>query len=79
MATDSLRINEAKEALFPLKRNKSPGYNEISFKNCLSKLNIPLKYLFQIFLESEIFLNKLKIARVIPLSLKLYDNLSRNS
>ena len=70
MTTDSLTINEVKEALFSLKINISPGYDEISFnvsKNCFSELSMPLKYLFEMSLESGIFPNKLKIARVIPL------------
>ena len=69
MPTDSLTINEVKEAFFSLKINKSPVCNEISFnviKNCFSELSMPLKYLFDMSLESEIFPNKLEIARVIP-------------
>ena len=45
-------------------------HGEISFnviKNCFSELNMPLKYLFDMSLESGIFSDKLKIARVIPL------------
>ena len=71
MPTDSLKINEVKEAFFSLKINKRPGCDEISFndiKNCFSELNMPLKYLFDISLESGIFPDKLKIARVISLS-----------
>ena len=70
MPRDSLTINEVKEAFFSLKRNKSPGCDEISFnaiKICFSQLNMPLKYLFDMSLESRIFPNKLKISRVIPL------------
>ena len=70
MPTDSLTINEVEEAFFSLKIKKSPGFDEISFnviKNCISELNMPLKYLFDMFLKSEIFPDKLKIARVIPL------------
>ena len=70
MPTDSLTINEVKEAFFSLKINKSPGSDEISFnviKNCFSELNMPLKYLFDMSLESGIFPEKLKLARVIPL------------
>ena len=68
--TDSLTINEVKEAFFSLKINKSPGCDETSFniiKNCFSEINMPLKYLFDMSLEYGIFLDKLKIARVIPL------------
>ena len=70
MPTYSLTIHEIKEAFFSLKINKSPGYDEISFnvtRNCFSELNMPFKYLFEMSLENGIFLNKLKIARVIPL------------
>ena len=70
MPTDSLTINKIKQAFLSLKINKSPGCDEISFnviKNCFSELNMPLKYLFHISLESENFPDKLKIARVIPL------------
>ena len=70
MPTDCLTINEVKKVFFSLKINKSPGCDEISFnviKNCFSELNMPLKYLFDMSLESGIFPDKLKIARVIPL------------
>ena len=70
MLTDSLAINEVKEAFFSLKINKTPGNDEISFnviKNCFSELNISFKYLFEMSLESGVFPDKLKIARVIPL------------
>ena len=70
MPTGSLTINEVKETFFSLKVNNSAGYDEISFnviKNCFSELNMPLKYLFEIILESGISPNKIKITRVIPL------------
>ena len=70
MPTDSLTIREVKEAFFSLRINKSPGNDEINFnviKNYFSELNMPLKYLFEMSLESGIFPDKLKIARVIPL------------
>ena len=71
MPTDSLTINEVKEAIFfTFFHLKSPRCDEISFnvtKNWFSELNMPLKYLFDMPLESGIFPNKLKIARVIPL------------
>ena len=68
--TDSLTINEVKEAFFSLEISKSPGCDGISFnviKNCFSELNMKLKYLFDMSLESGIFPDKLKIVRVIPL------------
>ena len=46
---DPVTINELKEAFLSLKKNKSPGYDEVSsnaIKNCFSELNYPLKYLF---------------------------------
>ena len=58
MSTDSLTINEVKEAFFSLKINKSLGCDEISFndiKNSFSELNMPLKFLFDMSLESGIF------------------------
>ena len=61
--TDSLTF-------FSLKISKSPGYDEISFnviKNCFSEINMLLKYLFEMSLESAIFPDKLKFFRVIPL------------
>ena len=70
MPIGSLTINEVKEAFFSLKINKSPWYDEISFnvfKKCFSELNMPLKHLFDMSLESGIFPDKPKIARVIPL------------
>ena len=58
-----------KKPFFPLKTNKSPGYDEISCNviiNCFSKLNDPLKYLFDKFIEKGVFPDALKIARVAP-------------
>ena len=45
-------------------------YDGISFnviKNCFSGLSMLLKYLFEMLLKSQIFPNKLKTARVVPL------------
>ena len=64
MPTDSLTINEVKEAFFSLKINKSPGYDETSFnviKNCFNERNMVLNYLFEMSLESGIFPDKLKM------------------
>ena len=61
MPTDCVTINEIKQAFLSLKINKSHGCDEISFnviKNCFSELNMPLKYLFHMSLESEIFPDK---------------------
>ena len=70
MPADSITINEYKESFFPLKTNKSPGYDEISSNviiNCFSELNDPLKYLFEKSIEKGVFPDALKIARVTPL------------
>ena len=59
MPTDTLTINEVKQAFFLLQINESQGYDEISFnfiKNCFSELNMPLSYLVDMSLESGIFL-----------------------
>ena len=60
-----------KDALFSLKINNSPGYDEISFdvvKESLSELYDPLKFIFKLSLEKGIFPNDLKTARVTPVS-----------
>ena len=48
-------MNELKEAFFPLKSNKSPGYDDIGFnvvKKCFGKINEPLQHLFNLSLEN---------------------------
>ena len=58
-------LTGSKSHFLTQKINKSPGYGEISFnvfKNCFSELNIPLKYLSEMSLESGIFPDKLKTA-----------------
>ena len=67
MQHKSVSINELRDAFFPLKLNKSPGYYEISFnvvKKCLSELCEPLKYIFSLSIETGVFPDKLRIARV---------------
>ena len=49
LLSQSLSINELKDAFFFLKTNKSPGADEINFniiKHCVGELCGPLKYLF---------------------------------
>ena len=70
MKKNSLSINQLKEALFSLKTNKSPGYDDINFnvvKKCFGEINEPLRHLFNLSLENGIFPEKMKIAKVIPL------------
>ena len=70
MPADPVTINELKEAIFALKTNKIPGYDEVSsnvIKSCFSELNYPLKYVFRKSIEKGVFPNALKIARVTPL------------
>ena len=70
MGKKSLSINELKEALFSLKTNKSPRYDDINFnvaKKCFGEINEPLKHLFNLSLENGTFSEKMKIAKVIPL------------
>ena len=65
-----LQLTRSKGHFFSLKTSKDPSYNGISFdviKNSFSELNMLLKYLSELSLESGIFFNKLKFAREIPL------------
>ena len=69
MQYKSVSINELRDAFFSLKLNKSPGYDEISFKvvtKCFSELCEPLKHVFNFPIETGVFPDKLKIARVSP-------------
>ena len=64
---ERITINELKDAFFPLKLNKSAGYDEISFnviKNCFGELCDPLKYIFNLSFEKSIFPDRMKIAKV---------------
>ena len=61
----NLTVNELKDAFF----NKSPGYDEISFnviKTCFGSLHKLLLHIFDQSLQSGIFPDKLKLARVTP-------------
>ena len=69
MQRKSASVNELREASFPLKLNKSAGYEEISFnviKKCFSELCKPLKHVFNFSIETGLFPDKLKIDRVSP-------------
>ena len=55
LPSQSLSINELKDAFFSLKTNKSSGADKINFnliKHCFEKLCGPLKYLFDSSLQS---------------------------
>ena len=59
-----------KDAFFSLKLNKGAGYDDISFnvvKKCFGVLHKPLLHIFNLSLQTGIFPDKLKIARVTPL------------
>ena len=65
----NLTVNELKDAFFFLKINKSPGFDEISFnviETCFGTLHKPLLHIFNQSLQSRIFPDNLKIARVTP-------------
>ena len=65
-----ISANELENAFFSLKINKSAGYGDISFnvvKNCFGVLHKPLLHIFNLSLQTGIFPDKLKIARVTPL------------
>ena len=70
LPSQSLSINELKDAFFSLKTNKSPGADEINFnviKHCFGELCGPLKYLFDLSLQSGVFPDLMKIAIVSPI------------
>ena len=69
MQQKSDSINELRNAFFSLKLTISPGYDEISFnviKKCFSELCEPVKHVFNLSIETGMFPDKLKIARVTP-------------
>ena len=65
-----ISVNELKDTFFSLKINKSAGYDAVSFsvvRKCFGVLHKPLLPIFKLSLQTGIFPNKLKIARVTPL------------
>ena len=65
-----ISVNELKGAFFSFKINKSTSYDDISFnvvKKCFGVLHKPLLHIFNLSLQTGIFPDKLKIARVTPL------------
>ena len=65
-----ISVNEFKDVFFSLKIKKSAGYDGISFnfaKKCFGVLHKPPLHIFNLSLQTGIFLDKIKIARVTPL------------
>ena len=64
-----LNINELKDAFFSLKMDKSNGADKIFFnviKNCSGELSDILRYVFDLSLQTGIFTDSVKIAKVTP-------------
>ena len=65
----ALEYQELEEPFNSLKRNKSPGFDDISSSVssfCGSGILNPLKHIFNLSLQTGIFPNGMKIARVSP-------------
>ena len=65
----TLSDEEIKTTFFSLKGGKGPGFDEINYdvvKQNFNSLLFQLKYIFDLFLKSGIFPEKMKIARVTP-------------
>ena len=73
--------DEVKEALRILKREKSPGYDNIP-SNVLNEASdiflTPLKYIFNLSLQQGIFSENLKIAKISPIYKKYEEFLLTN-
>ena len=70
MESQSLSINELKDAFLSRKINKIPGHDVVSFnviKKCFGELCEHLKYLFNPSIVKGIFPDDLKIAKVTPI------------
>ena len=68
MGSQSLSINELKDAFISLKINKSPGHDGGSFNvTKFFLVSEPVKYLFNLSIAKGIFPDDLKIAKVIPI------------
>ena len=66
----ALQDQELEDAFNSLKPNKSPRFDNISLsvvQFCASGIFNPLNHIFNISLQTGIFLNGLKIARVSPI------------
>ena len=70
MENKPITANELKEAFYPLKTNKSAGYDDISYnvvKNCSGELCDPLLHIFNLSYSNGIFPAGLKIGKVTPI------------
>ena len=70
-AETSVTEEELKRAFFSLKPNKTPGYDNINVnvvKKIYEELKTPLMRIFNLLLSTGIFPDKLKIAKVFPVS-----------
>ena len=66
-----LSEKEFKDAFFTLKTNQSPGYDNLHvnvIKSMYHELKIPLMNIFSQFLSTGLFPDKMKIAKVFPIS-----------
>ena len=69
-AEKSVNEKEFKRAFFSLKPNKTPGHDNINVnvvKKIYEELKTPLMRFFNLLLSTEIFPDKLKIAKVSPI------------
>ena len=60
-------MRELEETFYSLKSNKSPGFDDISssvVNFCISGIFNPLKHIFNLWLQTEIFPNGMKIVQV---------------
>ena len=67
---NSLKINDLKDVFYSLKTNKTPGYDAISsniIKQCFSTLNRPSHHIYNISLQTGVFPEEMKIARITPI------------
>ena len=65
-----MTVTELKDAFFSLKARKSPGYDEVSFdaiRSCFGELLTPLLFIFNMSIETGIFPENLKVAKVTPI------------
>ena len=70
MENKPITANELKEAFYPLKTNKSAGYDDISYnvvKNCFGELCHPLLHIFNLSSSRGKFPESSKTGKVTPI------------